>query len=144
MIKEIFDHKKELELEEKLSQQKSQEAIEAQITQYFIDSSGAFLGAYSKNNPAIPREAIEVPLPPNHGISEYWDFKKSAWVEDPDLRLEILKDSLIEVRKKILKSTADYYAPDYPLDIIEQRAGIRKEIEAIKQAKTVKGLSKFS
>lgn len=52
--------------------------------------------------------------------------------------------SLIAVRKSYLKSSADYYAPDFPEDVLAKRALAREEIDAINAATTLKALEKFN
>lgn len=153
MIEEIFDQEKHAELEQEqkraaeeleLQLQKLRERIDAQITQYFVTSDGVFLGAYSKNNPAIPEGAIEVEAPPSHGILEIWDFEKKQWVDNVLKKIIYLKEDLIRVRKNYLKKTSDYYYPDFPEEILLKRAKARNDILEIENSKELKQIEHFS
>lgn len=152
MIKENLTELEEIkELEKQEARAKSLAAeiewqlvkAESLITQYFVNPEGAFLGAFSKNNPAIPEGAIEVPTPPDQALTETWDFKSRSWRAQPEEKLKILKDDLISVRKGYLKSSADYYAPDFPHAVLVKRSEARNEIEAILLARSIDTLKPF-
>ena len=73
-------------------------------TLYFVDLNGAYLGGFSEGNPAIPKDAIEVDLPPNNAKDI---FKSGEWL--------VTQPSYKELREAEfnLKSTGEQFGMMY-------------------------------
>lgn len=118
-------------------------------TQYFVNSKGEFIGAYSHKNSMIPEGAIEVKSPPSHGLLEIWNFNMQEWEVNEPEKLKYLKRELTEERKKYLEST------DWEVSAFIKRGRAiseatkignieaAKEIEEIEKATNLQSLNKF-
>lgn len=123
--------------------------IKKDKTQYFVNSKGEFIGAYSYKNTMIPSEAIEVLSPPAHGLLEIWNFNNQEWVVNKPEKIKSLRQELIEERKKYLEST-DWEALAFikrgrPISEITKTNNITavKEMEEINKISDLESLKKF-
>jgi hypothetical protein len=118
-------------------------------TQYFVNSAGKFIGAFSENNSAISEGVIEVKEPPSHGLLEIWDFEKNKWVDNVPEKITHLKEELLSKRKAYFATTDWYVARkikrgvEIPEEILNKEILCAKEIDLIKLCKTLEELQKF-
>ncbi len=74
---------------------------------------------------------------------EILEFNRSPSISDLDQRKQSLKNQLINIRKKYLKDTADYYMPDFPQEVLGKRTLARQQIQDITNATTLTALNSF-
>lgn len=82
-------------------------------------------------------------------VNNKWILEKiPAPIEPTPLTLEeqlqLKKVELISLRCQYLKWSSEYYAPDFPIDILTKRQLARDENEAIKIATTLTALNAFN
>lgn len=68
------------------------------MTQYFVDTNGAYIGAFDGNGVAVPTGAVEVPNPPIDGL-QTWDGKQwsAIPVTYPDITARQLRLALLSI-----------------------------------------------
>ncbi len=120
------------------------------INQIFVDSDGNYLGEFSYQNSAIPKEAVEVFILPQHG-KDIYNFQTNTWISKTKNivdKKEELRNQLISSRRfylnKTLEKAFEYYEDGLEYPDKAKRTQAKQEIKDIEAATTITALNRFN